>query len=539
MLEILGAKINQNHGLPVNDVHATFVAIIKYVPTVAAIILGMAWKSILTDTKMMTPWSNMSEKWAKSSHSVTLDYLTSLEVISLIPAFRRRHWSVAIGLVTGFVCGALVALTNSLPYVNLSAATSQSATFAMTSRTNLNGSLQYPNGSLTMPQSYLDSEPYAAMAAQELPNGRSAAWTKDNVVFDSFRATSTLDKNSTVEAEVPSVRSAFNCHQLHYQQYNQYAKYDDSTWSSVVLKANPRDLEAANCSPMPQLSPPVHDDQVMGWLNVTSCSNEADDTRVIANIAVRKNAGTVNQSPWGMVGLLCKSEFILQSAWLQVNMTPSYEVLSYAFNSSSTTTAIGVPNSNAALYYIYLNNPNDVKSQKIFQPGTIFNDKPTADFGNATDVAYHFIRNSVADPFFATLTEGQVEIKIKMYEDDPYRFQADVELVAGRMLAQVLKSFARENNTGDISGIIRTTQPRLFLRRSILRVLDAALVFICLVCLLHLTLLRPKTILKENPGTIASTAMTLASASRSIEDFFSHEVISAESHLKHILKSRE
>lgn len=98
-------------------------------PTVGLITLGFAWKALVRDVKMVTPWSIMSGVWAKSSHSVVLDYITSLEISSILLAFRRRHWAVFVGPVVVFLSGALTALTHSLTYVRFFASASQKATF--------------------------------------------------------------------------------------------------------------------------------------------------------------------------------------------------------------------------------------------------------------------------------------------------------------------------------------------------------------------------------------------------------------------------
>lgn len=84
------------------------VRLARYLPTVAVIILGFAWKSLVQDLKLVTPFSAMSSNWTESRKSVLLDYVDPLEPKSVWTAFNYRHWALSLGLFVGLLCGILV-----------------------------------------------------------------------------------------------------------------------------------------------------------------------------------------------------------------------------------------------------------------------------------------------------------------------------------------------------------------------------------------------------------------------------------------------
>lgn len=129
---------------------------------------------MVSDIKKVTPWSNMSSKWAFSEDCVSLDYVTGLEILSVFTAFRRRHWAMFLALIGGLLCGISVALANSMVYVDLFAPSSRDATFIRDTRFNFKNSLveATPDGyRYTFATDYSGSRPYAAVqASRDSPN---------------------------------------------------------------------------------------------------------------------------------------------------------------------------------------------------------------------------------------------------------------------------------------------------------------------------------------------------------------------------------
>ncbi|EOD49093.1 hypothetical protein UCRNP2_4147 [Neofusicoccum parvum UCRNP2] len=415
----------------------------RYAPTVGIVTLGFACKAVASDAKKITPWSSMTRKWSKSSRSVALDYITRLEVLSIIPAARRRHWAVFTGLVVGFLCGALVAVANALTYTDLFASSSSPATFSKATDLGFDGTLENPaNQSLTISYTYLGQKPYAAVAAEKLPNGQAGPWTKDSYVFESFTNTSQLPENATIEAPTRAFHSDFNCHPITWKQgesdYNLYFQADTSSQPEL------------NCALDLQMQWGKGYDmnrKAIGWLNVTACDEEGTDLRLVSTLGLRTNITKPGD----------KDE---------------------EFN----TTLVGV------MWYVQL---------------------------------YYM------DPFTTSLTEDQAALNVESYLDSPQLFKAAVERQSTSIMAQVVNVLARSNASANVDGELWISGPKMFLRQTALRALQASLLLIAIICLLQTTLFRPKTILQEDPGSIASRAVILASSAKKVERIFAREAIVA------------
>ncbi|GME23405.1 uncharacterized protein LTHEOB_3958 [Neofusicoccum parvum] len=426
----------------------------RYAPTVGIVTLGFACKAVASDAKKITPWSSMTRKWSKSSRSVALDYITRLEVLSIIPAARRRHWAVFTGLVVGFLCGALVAVANALTYTDLFASSSSPATFSKATGLGFDGTLENPaNQSLTISYTYLGQKPYAAVAAEKLPNGQAGPWTKDSYVFESFTNTSQLPENATIEAPTRAFHSDFNCHPITWKQgesdYNLYFQADTSSQPEL------------NCALDLQMQWGKGYDmnrKAIGWLNVTACDEEGTDLRLVSTLGLRTNITKPGD----------KDE---------------------EFN----TTLVGV------MWYVQL---------------------------------YYM------DPFTTSLTEDQAALNVESYLDNPQLFKAAVERQSTSIMAQVVNVLARSNASVNVDGELWISGPKMFLRQTALRALQASLLLIAIICLLQTTLFRPKTILQEDPGSIASRAVILASSAKKVERIFSREAVSSVEHMQHSLSSK-
>lgn len=194
-LEVLDIFVNRKNGLSEAPEHAMSMNAARYLPTFGAVCLGFMWKALVQDAKRITPWSTMSGKWSKTSDSVGLDYITTIEPVALFRAASRRHWAVFIGLLLGFVCGALVAVADSLTYVDLFSTHSEKTHLLKTTTFSFSSISPNSDRTLPIPYTHLGQKPYAAVAAQRLPGGQSAPWSKDKYVFESFNSTTQLIEN--------------------------------------------------------------------------------------------------------------------------------------------------------------------------------------------------------------------------------------------------------------------------------------------------------------------------------------------------------
>ncbi|KAL0265319.1 hypothetical protein SLS55_001284 [Diplodia seriata] len=541
-LEALDLEIRKHHGLAADAKHSRNINAARYVPTVGIVVLGFACKAVVSDAKRVTPWASMSRRWSKSSHSVALDYINSIEVFSIFTSARRGHWAVFIGLIVCFICGALVAVANALTYINLFASSSEPATFNKATTFSFDGTLENnANESLTIAYTYDGQKPYAAVYAEMLPNGRSAAWSKDSYVFESFTNTSELPENATIEAPTKALYAGWGCHSIDLKE--------ESDYLMTYFKAETSKQAELKCAQDVQVSW-SHGFEVnkktFGLTNVTACGDDNEsDLRLISILGQRVNT-TVARKPGNetdtfkttMIGVMCSPSFTLQDATVRVNASTG-EVVDYQLGAAAPT-AVDIQTSMNALY-IYLNNPVDGRTQEAFAHnyiGWTYNTKPQANLTYVVLAANYFAGSYYIDPFSSLLMNDQAALQIGSYLAHPEKLKSAAEQQANRIMAQVVNSLARTNLTGSVDGQLWTDGPKMFLRQASLRALQGLLLLVAIVCILQGTLLRPRTILREDPGSIAAKAVVLASSARSVEKTFAREAVSSDSSMEHVLATK-
>lgn len=540
-LEVLDILVRRNHGLPADNQNSFRAA--KYLPTIGVVALGFAWKALVGDIKNITPWSQMSIKWSKGSHSVLLDYITNIEVTSLIHAGRNGHWLVFAALTIGFLCGASVSLANSLVFIDLFSHTSVDTTFTEASQFFFNNALELSNGTLPIPFDHLGAAPYAAVASQRLPNGRFAPWTKDVFAFDSFGAASeNLPRNSTIEATVKAFSTDFNCHSLNYS-------WEDGDFYHQ-LEADASDIPGLNCSlPIRQNFTTESDSplrtNVKAWLNVTACAPNTTENLLIGTILSLEenrdctgrtscNEGDVFYNTTDVLGLVCSPKFFMQDALVSTNASTG-EVTSYQLREPRDEIDI---QTSVSAQWLYLSNPLDAKLQTIY--GVTYK-LPT---GSPPVAAGYWIINAVeaisqsnitVDPFFTLLVDGQQQSSVEAYLQNSDRLQPDLETLGSNVLAEVVSAFAREDVSSKIPGKISVTGPRFFIRQASLRALQAILIIIGCAAVMYATIVRPRSILREDPGSLAATAIILSHSNPEVEQILARESTSTAKHMQDLL----
>lgn len=518
VLEILYQTMEKNHGIRSDN--NILVIPIRYLPTAVAVALGITWKSIVWDIKMIMPWSILSrDRWAEPSESLFLNYIHQIEVMAAFAAFKKRHWAMFLGLLTGFLCGAAVAATNSLTYVELLAEVKEPAILRKTSQFDLsNGTLVYPNGTLAIPKDHLGNIPYAAVAVERLPGGHSAPWSNENYAFDSFAPASQdlILENASIEAHVDAFSANMECHHLRiaYKQEEESGDFN----KPFILEANQEDIALAGCS-LPinwEIKSCYHSTQA--WLNVTSCSGALNDQRILAFIAVPEalnssqkchdiqSHGDYNSLQKGEISalsttaLLCNAKFSTQEVFIRANASTGETI--YHEPTSPTKSVNVYPSIESVL--LYLLNPTDSRHA-------------TWDTADTEYALYMPSKYYGVDSFFSALNVGRNSTVERKYINNPTTFESDVSNFSSATLAQIVNAFARRNESEPTPGFITSTSSRLFIRGFSLRSLQFVLLVVGLVFILQATILRPKTHLTENPGPIATVAIILAASEAQVE----------------------
>ncbi|KAL4876182.1 hypothetical protein BJY04DRAFT_231893 [Aspergillus karnatakaensis] len=440
----------------------TTLNLLRYMPTLCMII---------------TPWANMSGKWATGSNSVLLNYVNDLEIVAVFKALKRKHWAVSVALIGTFLCGALVPLANSLLYVDLFATRDEPIMVNQTSVFDFDDSpLAFSNGSLKIPYNVTGIHPYARAIPEQLNNRPQPLWATGNYAFDQFTFQSRA--NATVTAEVNAVSATLSCQRLRYRYQSHFT-------------ANSNDLQAAGCSQASGIDVPSYllDRLPFAWLNITQCSAQENDVRILAlylytDIEPQRYDYTFDDS--SLRALICSPHFTSQRVSLSVNSTNSRIT---AFSAISEPQPLDIRTATEALW-VYLQNPLESEVQRLFRSGQDFaNSNPTArpiaNIGNITRaVAYLGPSTPQSDSFMQIILNGQLG-------GDPRDF-----------------GIFEKSVTDFAANLIRTI------------VLRAAEALLATVGGLTLTLalgLRPKTVLGQDPGPLAAASIVLSGSDPNTE----------------------
>ena len=529
LLEVFNFNVRRHQGIPA--VNASTVGAARYVPTVGVVVLSFFWKALVGDLKKIVPWSKMSGRWTTAKHSLLLDYVNDIELFSLAVALKRRHWSIVLGLFSTFLFGTLVALANSLTYVELFAQVATDISLKQQTLFQLEEALIYPNRSLRTQFNVNGTKPYAIVSTLRLPNGYPAPWTSDTYAFESFN-TSQRVTNATISATVQAFSSRLECKPLRY------------TWSRPAPRAsqiiaNADDVAAAGCQlPIRQefdSSIMVHSHmRPRGWLNLTSCSRtDASDVRILGTISITTDMVPTEITNATAFGVICTPRFQTQPALVAVNASSGH-VVSFKLDAGSPAKDVDIKTPTEALW-VYLNDPLNAQMQASFAgnatgTATTEGKKPNANLSDILAAVSRYEPRFGVDPFFTLLMDGHIELAADEYEHNLEDFREDVEVLANSLLVQVMNGLARKEVPAVtmLEGKQIMMGPRLFLRQIPLRVLQGILFLIGFSGIFHVTMMRPKTILREDPGSIASTAVVLASSNEETERVLSRHATANE-----------
>lgn len=513
-LQGFDSAIRAKHGIPASN--SSVVNAATYLPTVGTILLGFAWYGVVSDIKKVTPWSNMSKGPATSAVSVSLDYVTGLEILSLFTALRRRHWAMLLALLTGLLCGATVALANSLVRIDLFAPSPHETTFNRTSRFNFDNTLVRPVSDgyqYAFPTDYSGSRPYAAVQASRDSNDNPIPWTSGGYAFDSFGAEGISAVNATLSATVQSFSPSMNC----------------TPWS--VTKTTDGYLEAGfpgdSCEDGFKEKDFLDETSIngaAGWLNITACNTTSGAPRywITARLMYDAAASVFEediQNQW----LICEPQFAVQQAAVNVNQTTKQIISFSPASSAAEAVPLGVP---TAFLFMILRNPLEPSNQ-WFSP---LNSSVTEE-----ELVYAIWQNRGmdSDTFFVNFADTETLYSAsERYMNDSSQFNQDVEAFGNSIFAQFINAFAREEVSEEMSGSVVTTEPRLYLRQPFLRALQAVLILIGVITVLVATVLRPRTLLNENPGSIAAAAVTMSNSSNQVQKIFARLATSSEEEMR-------
>lgn len=268
---------------------------------------------------------------------------------------------------------------------------------------------------------------------------------------------------------------------------------------------------------------------VRGWINTTACTDNETDIRLFSVLAWYES----DSIPTNTLAVLCKPSFVTKEAVMRADWITG-DVLEYNV-SSSLATQQHIHTSMDAIY-IYLNNPLDSRTQWVYTSSSRTGEILVKNSQNVISTFFYYYGT---DPFNDMITKHLSEPVLKAFQKDPEQYAMAVEQLSNNIMSQVVNSFARKNYLEDIDGFLKTVGPRLFLRPQSLRIFQALLCLLTLARILQMTVLRPRTCLFEDPGSIASMAVLLATCEDNVSDMLSLETYSTDKNSEMSSKSLE
>lgn len=547
-LELLRWKIQVMGGLDLRKTIA--VNALRYVPTVVVILLAFAWKNMSSDFSLIMPWVAMSGKWADASDSILLNYIDSLDIVSVYTALRHRHWALASVVSCGILHGAMVPLANTLSERSLSANRKHHVSLSVADDFHF-------NGSLAIPISWRSVQPWLQWREFATEQNESAHFPW----LTTWRAYQSLDitgyEGTLIEADVKTFSASLDCEPIQY-----LGTYYQAGWnSSFVLEAQ----EDTGCSlPISQTiiwpynsssitQYPVNNETEtyellpFMWSNVSNC-NAQDDLRLLftsmaLNISADQVAAGVGNNTtsnneeyaWqdgsiaiDATGLVCSPKYWSTVTTVTVNGTTGLPFLSAVLRQSAAEPIkdVGV---DLDILHALMNNPSDVYSQIVFKAAAT-NDWSPFDYPNSYDwsefsslqvmqrygylylyeAAVYDPKTPPMDPFFTALTYGGVSTSDLQGNSTSFRDTIDKGFT--HMMATAVSNAARGPGNTSIPCTVTVELDLMLIRNSVLRALQAVLAFLAMVALAITIFAMPYSLLDQDPSSLDQISRLIANS---------------------------
>ena len=504
----------------------------RFLPTVIVVLLASVWQMMVRDLKKVTPWAAMSSNWKRPEACILVNYIDDLDITSLWTSFRRKHWGVLLGLIGGFLCGALVPFAGGLFYVDPVHINTYNTTLVRTSKFDFNSSLSAFNSS----NPYIN-QPIAAIAAKNRFDSLLPTWTTNEYALESFNL-SNAPRNVSISGNSTAFSADLDCDTLHYtsevvREWHTDSNTDpymdpSSTYrglgADVRLIPNRDDMARIGCSIPPSYYPklifprpsdPSISVQPAAWLNVTTCSTASDErlTFTIMELLNQdvQNIGESNIS-FSTAGLLCKPQFNMTTVGLAVNASTAELVDIKLLSNTSETVALGMNttmlsaaiNRRAAANLFF--NTND--ALKGYFEHVAASDNQW-DYLMSTEALLPYLERIGIDPWYVMLTKGNL-LKLQDYSANMSLLEVDSSQLFRNLLAQIVNSGFRVTDFTPISGLVDRQESKILLHVGSLRCLQIIFGILGVVAICCVTILRPKSCLVEDPGTLAAVAVLVA-----------------------------
>lgn len=85
-----------------------------YGPTATFTVIATFWSRVEFQVNQRAPWKSMAEKSGEAKESILLDYVSEMQLASMVKAIRNKHFDVAAGVTCSMLLRLLVVFSTAL-----------------------------------------------------------------------------------------------------------------------------------------------------------------------------------------------------------------------------------------------------------------------------------------------------------------------------------------------------------------------------------------------------------------------------------------
>lgn len=564
-IEILNAQLDKQHGISSGDNAA--VLALRYIPTAIAILIAFAWRQMVTDVALITPWASMSNNWTPAENCVLLNYLDGLDISIIRDSFRKKHWALWLSASCGIFAGALVPIANALPQLRVQESFSYPARFDKESTFTFGTSLLPP----------IDWRAQLTAQTMQLARIDYSTWSSTDMTYESLDLSSvTSPAVRSVDMTVNAFSASLDCVGIDFNS----TFHDYGHDSEVILEAtNPRSACSIDVGQIVSLnfnSSNVTSRGIAGangqitvplaWTNVTAC-NRTDDLDFVFTFMQLGFQTSVNQSnsnsvQIGVSAFSCSPKYQMTAVHLRVDPRDLVPLSVKTSTENSTNVDLDLPTD---VLYTLIQQP--LLSYTTFQHlatndystyGTIPNSLNWSDVGQL-NIPQRFANYSLysdpaagehlrADYYMKTFVPFPDDAAATRLADnnslvmsliqDPRPLQSALTNNFAITMSQQVNLFGRTQDSASVDVIVNVVQDRYHLRRLSVRLMECFLAVMCISSILVATLLRPRSVLVQSPSSLEMIA-NLLTADKELERVFEFDNAISDDHARRKLSSYE
>ena len=479
----------------------------NYGPTAMLVLVVAVWRQVDYHCKAIAPWSVLREAERGGSENVLLDYISPIQLTSLVNAIKAKHISV-VSSITGFLLLKLITLVSTgLFLINLFS-TRESA-IELTKATTFDGSLYNETAFLTLNDASIVYTAYGILT-RDLP---VSVGVEHDLAYETFATPVFSNMTGTkISGSVQAVVPAFHCESAPVTAILEPANITDQHPNDLLQLQFPecRLLGGGEGIPLYVLNPQTFvcpERQFSPLMQRIECSTAADpnsteDWQLLTMADLRYNqtiengtdlafGSSVQASSWSTVvqqltGIACRSSYSVEN----VNVTYDYSQVPPNITISRAPTAIDTS----------LRGFNNSDLGRLF----------TGSLSAAAGMFGSLLDGSYAEEYPNTMFKIMAQLANGTYEDllDEKKMIATAEKVFQQVAVQIMKKNLLQQTSTPTLGQVTRSRHRLEINETSLWLMVAG--FAIMIALVVLILLNVNyNVVQQNPEPLLYAGLLL------------------------------